>query len=79
MNKIIIERSNGIVEEMSSVSFARWACLVEALEFIQEKAEELKLDVDNFLKQVAIEHYIEERYPAMLHDVNVEIEAGILS
>lgn len=79
MNKITIERSNGIVEGMSSVSFARWACLVEALGFIQEKAEELKLDVDNFLKPVAIEHYIEERYPAMLHDVNVEIEAGILS
>jgi len=79
MNKVIIERTNGTVEQMSSVSFARWACLIEAFEFIQEKAEELKLDVDNFLKPVAIEHYIEERYPAMLHDVNTEIELGILS
>ena len=79
MNKITIERKNGIVEEMSSVSFARWACLIEALGFIQEKAEELKLDVDNFLKPVAIEHYIEERYPAMLHDVDTEINLGILS
>lgn len=78
MNKIKIKRKNGMVEEMSSVSFARWACLIEALGFIQEKAEELNLDVDNFLKPVAIEHYIEERYPAMLHDVETEIKLGIL-
>ena len=78
MNKVIIERNNGVVEQMSSVSFARWACLVEALEFIHDKADELKLDVDKFLKPVAIDHYIEERYPAMLHDVNTEIEMGLL-
>jgi hypothetical protein len=79
MNKITIKRKNGVVEEMSSVSFARWACLVEALNFIQEKAEQLNLNVDNFLKPVAIDHYIEERYPAMLHDVDTEINLGILS
>jgi hypothetical protein len=79
MNKITIKRKNAVVEEMSSVSFARWACLVEALNFIQEKAEQLNLNVDNFLKPVAIDHYIEERYPAMLHDVDTEINLGILS
>jgi len=76
MKTITIHRKQGIVEQMSLTSFARWACLVEAFEFIDEKAEELGLDLKDVVKPLAIEHYINERFPAMLHDVTVEARSG---
>jgi len=79
MNQIQIKRKNGTVEQLTAVSFARWASLIEAFDLISEKANELNVDLDKFLKPVAIEHYIEERFPSILHDVEYEIEHGLLN
>jgi hypothetical protein len=79
MKHVSITKKSGKVEQMSAVSFARWSCLIEAFEFIADKAHELNVDIDNFIKPVAIEHYIEERFPSILHDVEYEIENGLLS
>jgi hypothetical protein len=76
MNTVTLTRKAGIVEEMSLSSFARWACLIEAFEFIDEKAGELGLNLEDVVKPLAIDQYINERFPAMLHDVTIESKSG---
>jgi hypothetical protein len=74
-----IERGDGSVESMSPTEFTRWACLIEAFDFIKEKAEQLGLDnMDLLIKPAAIEKYIEERAVSMLHDVTCEIQMGLI-
>ena len=51
-------------------------CLIEAFEILNNKAQELKLDVSSMIKPLAIDDYIKERYPAMLHDVECELKLG---
>ena len=76
---VAIERKNGSVETMSDTEFTRWACLIEAFDFIKEKAEQLGLDnMDLLIKPAAIEKYIEERAVSMLHDVTCEIQMGLI-
>lgn len=72
-----IPRNDGSIEEMSATEFTRWACLIEAFDFIREKAEQLGVDnLELLIKPNAIEKYIEERWISMLHDVQVEIKMG---
>lgn len=74
-----IERNDGSIEEMSATEFTRWACLIEAFDFIREKAEQLGVDnLELLIKPNAIEKYIEERWVSMLHDVETEMRLGIL-
>jgi hypothetical protein len=75
---IEIKRNSGIVETMSVTEFSMWMCLMEAFHFINQKAEELNVDIDKLLKPLAIEEYIKERYESMLHDVRVEHSMGHL-
>jgi hypothetical protein len=74
---IRIETKKGDVE-MTLTEFARWACLVEAYLFIENKAQELGINPINMIKPLAIEKYINERYHAMLSDVQYEYDLGIL-
>jgi hypothetical protein len=74
---ITINTKKGLVK-MSLNEFARWACLVEALTFIRDKAEELNISAVNMVKPNALEVYINERYYAMLADVRFEYNAGML-
>jgi hypothetical protein len=64
------------VEYMSIDEFARWACLVEAFDFIAEKADQLGNDAFDFIKPSAFETYINERFSAMRYDVSVEYAMG---
>jgi hypothetical protein len=74
---VAIERNDGSVEEMSAGEFTRWACMMEAFDFIQNRADQLGLaNID--IKPLAIEKYIEERSVSMLHDVQCEIKLGLL-
>ena len=74
-----IERGDGSMETMSDTEFTRWACLIEAFDFIKEKAEQLGVsNIDLLIKPAAIEKYMEERCISMLHDVQCEIKLGIL-
>jgi hypothetical protein len=72
---IKIETKKG-VSNMTLTEFARWACLVEAFHFIQQKAEELGVNPINMIKPLAIEAYIKERYNAMLWDTQIEHQLG---
>jgi hypothetical protein len=72
-----IETKKG-TEYMSLDEFSRWMCLVEAFHFIEEKVQLTGINIDNLLKPAAIERYIEERFPAMRYDVEMEYENGML-
>lgn len=73
---INIALKNGTNVVMSINEFARWACLAEAFHFLEEKSEELGVDLDKLIKPMAIDTYIQERYEAMNHDVMVEHYLG---
>ena len=85
-NMIEINKSDGSVEEMTIETFARWMCLVEAFDFIEQKAKELGVDWLDMIKPLAIETYIhgneaqgiDGRYPSMLHNVRCEHSLGFL-
>lgn len=75
---IELNRKSGTTEYMSLDVFTRWLCLVEAFEFINNKADELNVDITNMLNANAIDNYIKERYHSMRHDVECEIKLGLL-
>ena len=61
--------------KMSVATYARWLCLIEALDLIEKNAKEQNIDIkksNKWIKPLAIQKYIVERTPAMIHDVKVE-------
>ena len=71
---VTINKSNGTSEEMTIETYTRWMCLVEALDVITQVAERKKIDLNNndWVKPIALQKYINERYLSMLHDVKCE-------
>ena len=60
---------------MSVDSYSRWMCLIEAMQFINQKAQKSKIDLDKndkWIKPLSLQKYIKERYPSMRHDITVE-------
>lgn len=81
MSKGIELEVKGKQETMSIEEFTRWACLLEAVEISSNKCEELGIDPDKddcWVKPIAFQHYLDERYLSMLHDLTVEHAAGRL-
>tara|TARA_R110002020_G_scaffold19585_3_gene67469 strand:- start:1262 stop:1507 length:246 start_codon:yes stop_codon:yes gene_type:complete len=79
MNKnITLNRKDGTTEEMTQEAFSRWACLVEGIQAVDQKLVDAKVpDSDTkWVKPLAFEKYIQERYHSMLRDVEVEHELG---
>lgn len=75
MNNICIKTNDGTEHVMSVETYARWLCLVEAIDVIQRTAEKNNIDLDkrtDWVKPLAIQKYIDERFHGMLHDVKVE-------
>lgn len=75
MYNINIKTKNGDAHDMSLESYARWLCLAEAFDYIEKGIEKRKgrdENIENVVKPIAIQKYIDERYHAMLHDVKVE-------
>lgn len=64
------------VEYMPIDEFARWACLIEAFDFIFQRAEEKGVESFDFMKPAAFDTYIAERFPAMSHDIMIEHRLG---
>ena len=64
---------------MSYDDYARWLCLLEGVEIVSKRVEQLKKrsienDVD-WIKPLAFQKYIEERFLSMKSDLD-EIEAN---
>lgn len=68
---------------MSDEELARWLCLIEGVDIIYDKFEDLNMstslaDTKKYIKRIdrALGKYISERYEAMLFDVRFEKAKG---
>jgi hypothetical protein len=67
--------TKGKEEKMSIETYARWLCLLEAMEVINNTAERKNINLNktsDWIKPIALQKYIDERFPSMLHDVKCE-------
>jgi hypothetical protein len=80
MNKFKFKLKNGSVKEMDIDELARWACLIEGVEQVAKRYEELgeNMDTDDWIKPLAFQKYIEERFHSMKHDLTVEATLGLI-
>ena len=71
---------DGNVKEMDIDELTRWACLLEGVEQVAKKYEDLgeSMDTDAWIKPLAFQKYIEERFHSMRHDLGVEVALGRL-
>lgn len=71
---------NGKTHSMSLEEMSRWACLIEGIDEVVKCSNILGIDPsdDNWIQPLAFKKYIDERYYSMLHDLNVEYDAGRL-
>jgi len=71
---------DGNVKEMTIDELTRWACLLEGIEQVAKKYETLgeSMDTDAWVKPLAFQKYIEERFHSMRHDLGVEVALGRL-
>lgn len=77
-DKIELVRKDGKVEYMTHEEFSRWACLVEGIQAVDQKLQDAGVpDTNNkWIKPLAFEKYIHERFHSMLCDVKVEHKLG---
>jgi hypothetical protein len=76
MKTVKIKHKNGSIEHMEIEEYSRWACLIEAMGFIEQRAREMNVSMENIVKPLALDEYIQRRFPAMVHDVSCELEIG---
>ena len=55
----------------------RWACLIEALEVVSGR-EDIDIESNKWIKPLAFQKYIDERFHSMKHDLKVEATLGNL-
>ena len=79
-NYMVFEtKKNGTVN-MSKETFARWLCLAEAFYIIDKKAEDLNIDLNgkDWVKPLAFEKYIDQRFESMMLDLNHDENKNLL-
>jgi hypothetical protein len=77
-NELISQKDNTELN-MSCDEYARWLCLLEGIEIVSKRVDQLKrrsigTDVD-WIKPLAFQKYIEERFLSMKSDLD-EIEVN---
>lgn len=71
---ISIDTKNG-EQKLKKAEYARWLCLLEAMHLIEQKGQDLKVDMNNddfWVKPLAFQKYIDQRLETMLLDVERE-------
>lgn len=65
-------------KDMSLDEIVRWSCLVEAISVADAQMIQHGIDPEKFdwVKPIAIERYIEERFHSMKHDIVYEMKNG---
>jgi len=76
MEKFKFNLKNGSTKTMDFDELVRWACLVEALEVVGK--EDIDLQSNKWIKPLAFQKYIDERFHSMKHDLKVEATLGNL-
>ena len=77
MKNYSFKLKDGTTKTMEFEELVRWACLVEALEVVGNQ-EDVDVDSDKWIKPLAFQKYVDERFPAMLADLKVEALMGNL-
>ena len=77
MKKFKFNLNDGSTKTMEFDELVRWACLIEALEVVGSQ-EDVNIDSDKWIKPLAFQKYIDERYHSMRHDLKVEASLGNL-
>ncbi len=74
--KHITVTTNQGTEQMTVDHYARWMCLIEAIDFIDKKCEEWGKDMDSvdWVKPIAIQKYIDERFHSLKYDLVKDLE-----
>tara|TARA_R110002020_G_scaffold28345_4_gene90557 strand:- start:5668 stop:5901 length:234 start_codon:yes stop_codon:yes gene_type:complete len=75
MKKFNFNLKDGSTKTMGFDEFVRWACLIEALEVVGGKVDE-NIQSDKWIKPLAFQKYIQERFHSMKHDLKVEATLG---
>jgi hypothetical protein len=67
-------------EKMHIDEYARWLCLIEAIDYIDKKCEDMGENIEeiDWVKPIAFQKYIDERFHSMKHDLTVEYNNGLL-
>lgn len=63
---------NGQEESLTLYEVARWASLMKGLDYIDEKAAQLKIDLTKdktWLKPLALQKYIDEETPSVIANI----------
>jgi len=67
-----VVRNSTSIKSFKLDEYTRWLCLIEAIAYIEGKADELKLDLEtekNWVQPLALQKYIRERFVSMKFDV----------
>lgn len=63
-------------EQMSAFELSRWCAMLDAVEVIDKKLHQMKTPSSNkWVKPIAIQKYIDEKYQDVLHDVLTKQES----
>lgn len=75
-DNITIKTSDGTEHDMTKDTFIRWMCLIELVQLAEEKAGELKIDLEKYdwVKPLEFRKYINARFKSM--EVDIEAEAN---
>jgi len=78
MRKFDFELKTGKTVSMDIDELTRWACLIEGVEQVSAKCEQLGISKNNddWVKPLAFQKYIDERFHSMKHDLTVEAMLG---
>ena len=76
MNTINFNLKDDTTKTMQFNEFVRWACLIEALEVVGGRVD--STEDDTWVKPLAFQKYIQERFHSMKHDLKVEAALGNL-
>lgn len=70
----ISKDSKGNEDKMSYFELSKWLSLIEAVEVVDKKAEQLKLpkNDNSWIKPIALGKYVEERTESMLFEITNE-------
>ncbi|NBW57201.1 hypothetical protein EBR43_05335 [bacterium] len=71
--KYITVKSDNKAHKLKVDEYARWMCLIEALDYISKKAGQFKVDLHDknvdWVKPLAFQKYIDERFESMKDEV----------
>jgi len=58
--------------EMKKAEFARWLCLIESIDLIEKKCEEMNVNMsdDFWVQPIAMQKYMDSRFETMMDEVN---------